>query len=254
MKSPHKLQFMKIQEASGILLQMSPTIHAENAVKGFWDEPRTVGMILALINSEISEALEAARKDRFTKFFPNFEECDSPQEYATVFETVIKDTYEDELADVVIRMLDMFGMKEMKDESGILDFTIPEKAAFGFDWATGTWSSEEDELKYTEKEVEFWDNVSMVYPQERPFIKYDIKSQCIGEQLFRITYTLSRCMPMSRFDADSADMTSSFYDNLWSAFCMTLCLCEHKGIDIVAHVNAKLAYNKTRPFKHGKKF
>jgi len=39
--------------------EMARMAHANARAKGFWDEPREVGTILALIHSEVSEALEA---------------------------------------------------------------------------------------------------------------------------------------------------------------------------------------------------
>ena len=31
-------------------------------------------------------------------------------------------------------------------------------------------------------------------------------------------------------------------------------LCDHLGIDLMAHIDLKLKYNETRPAKHGKKY
>lgn len=87
--------------------------------RGF--EPQPVAVKLMLIVSELSEALEADRKNRHADFkvfgdtyelemsdfagtFPN-----RPPAYKTAFEAGIKDTFEDELADAFMRLMDLCG-------------------------------------------------------------------------------------------------------------------------------------------------
>ena len=93
----------------------------ENAkAKGFHDEKHTDGHCLMLVMCELAEAVEADRKgrrsDRRTYNFL-LQEYGEPLE-KHLFETHIKDTVEDELADAVMRLLDFVGMK---------GFDIPEK-------------------------------------------------------------------------------------------------------------------------------
>lgn len=65
-----------------------------------------------LVVSELSEALEADRKGNyfdqtmFDAIFTDFSEFNNERFKAT-FEDLIKDTFEDELADAVIRLFDM---------------------------------------------------------------------------------------------------------------------------------------------------
>ncbi|MDF1510523.1 MazG nucleotide pyrophosphohydrolase domain-containing protein [Robertmurraya sp. DFI.2.37] len=63
--------------------------------KGWHDEPRETGTLLALIHSEVSEALEADRKGD-------------------------KENFIEEIADVCIRIFDLCGSKNLDLEKAIL--------------------------------------------------------------------------------------------------------------------------------------
>lgn len=66
-----------------------------------------MGERLALIHSELSEALEADRNERYAvDTARGFEIIKDDAEFKEWFETYIKNTFEDEIADVVIRCLD----------------------------------------------------------------------------------------------------------------------------------------------------
>lgn len=80
-------------------------IYTGNKNKGFWDSKREVGTLLMLCTSELAEALEADRKGRNADL-ATFEKSSMTK---TDFETHVKDTFEDELADTVIRIFDLCG-------------------------------------------------------------------------------------------------------------------------------------------------
>jgi len=62
--------------------------------KGWWDRPREFGTLIALVHSELSEALEAERENKISDKIPEFSGV------------------EEELADTIIRILDI--AKELK--------------------------------------------------------------------------------------------------------------------------------------------
>lgn len=111
------------------LNEASRIIHESNKQKGFYDNPREIGTLLMLVVSELSEALEADRKNKHTDW-DNFEQMlgksislnkkfimpvifrdtnDTENFENKTFEILIKDTFEDEIADAMIRLFDLCG-------------------------------------------------------------------------------------------------------------------------------------------------
>lgn len=81
---------------------------------GWHDEEHSERHFLCLVITELSEAVEADRKDRHADL-KSFNEqvdaaCYAPIE--AIFEGYIKDTIEDELADAAIRILDLAGLQD----------------------------------------------------------------------------------------------------------------------------------------------
>ena len=90
--------------------------------KGFWEEERNKPEMLMLIVSELAEALEALRKDDYAdqEVVANLAhdlELDRTDEefmlkaltWKQSFEQGVKSSFEDELADVAIRLFDLCG-------------------------------------------------------------------------------------------------------------------------------------------------
>lgn len=102
--------------------ELAKQIH-DNAVKhGFYDSKREIGTLLMLCVSELSEALEADRhneyarvdienlyEDEFKNNFQKYIETIDEEEFREDFELYIKDRFEDEIADAIIRLLDICG-------------------------------------------------------------------------------------------------------------------------------------------------
>lgn len=85
------------------------TAHSQAKEKGFWDKEKEIGTTLMLIVSELGEALEAHRKGHFGNLLGYDKERRASTSWNTAFENQIKDSFEDELADVVIRVADLCG-------------------------------------------------------------------------------------------------------------------------------------------------
>ena len=179
--------------------------HQRAVAKGFWDEPHSVGHYLMLAFGELHEAIEADRIGKWAKLDPDT--IDTLQRiegaiYAQEFLRLVKDSVEDEIADAVIRLLDLLGC--------LLDG----------------------------RELQAW-QVSCfdsVYGE-------DGIPPMLTDALIPIVATLC--------DADANCYTTNGI--LYSIKSLEQ-LCEHLGIDLMAHIELKLKYNETRPALHGKKY
>jgi len=96
--------------------------HSTAKEKGFWDTERNVSEMLMLIVSELAEAQEALRKEHFCDSITANElrrdlALDSSDEefklhlldWKHKFEENVKSSFEDEVADVAIRLFDLCG-------------------------------------------------------------------------------------------------------------------------------------------------
>lgn len=103
----------------------SKEVYQANLQKGFDVANSNIGQTLMLVVSELSEALEAHRKDReanIEAFYLDLEGFEGTYEekFKLSFEQHIKDTFEDEIADAFIRLLDLVGGLEIDIDKHIL--------------------------------------------------------------------------------------------------------------------------------------
>lgn len=102
--------------------QLIKKAHQVAKDKGFWETERNVPEMLMLVVSELAEALEALRKDHYAdkavvKDLLQDLELDRTDEefvikaieFQVKFEDSVKSSFEDEIADVAIRLFDLCG-------------------------------------------------------------------------------------------------------------------------------------------------
>jgi len=102
------------------LTELSKQIHENNKLKGFDASKENVGQSLMLIVSELGEAVEAHRNNRFADMV-NYPSAISTKSelFKEHFKLSIKDTFEDELADSIIRLLDLCGALNIDIETHV---------------------------------------------------------------------------------------------------------------------------------------
>ncbi len=108
-----------LAEVPARLNDLAQVIHQNAKDKGFFEKEKNIGEMLCFIHSEVSEALEADRKNNYCqkKSIDYMNQCEWSLSH---FRDNIKNTFEDELADVIIRVLDLCAYKGIDIEKHIL--------------------------------------------------------------------------------------------------------------------------------------
>ena len=206
--------------------ELRDMIH-ENAVqKGFWEEKPSVIRSLLLVNTELGEAYEALRSNKLATndamfniddYLPGnkFNNDFSNAGVRYVFEKTLKETFEMELSDTIIRLFDIAGQYNI-DIDGYADeyYGLP----------SSTLNRLGNEVHYS--------------------IDYD--SLDIDTTLFNLAHDV--------LDYDYELPFSEQEEIIFGLICDLLMLCSFLNIDIDKFVEAKYNYNLTRPYKHGKSF
>jgi len=94
------------------LNKISSVVYNNNKEKGFWDNERNVGETLMLCVTELAEALESHRKGRkadLDAFEHSLAKENFKENFVEQFKLHMKDTFEDEIADTMIRLFDLCG-------------------------------------------------------------------------------------------------------------------------------------------------
>ena len=185
-----------------------------------WGAMKNFKRFIALTVSELSEMLEADRRNRWSKNIIKSFTCKdgsaiyglgiaqahqfiiNTEHYVPWFTSIVKDTVEDELADVVIRITSCLAS---------LDLTIGDK-----DYS--------------------------VLPHG---ILRQLKEHAIPENVYDLTKLLVECDNVAYMDG---------IKRLENIAYLCFDYADFLDIDLEWHIAAKLTYNKTRPYRHGKSY
>lgn len=197
------------------LNELAKEAHQNAVDHGFWDPEPTFGELVALMHSELSEALEEYRAGRPMVL----KACMTAETDTPCLEEGCEDWNEGkceltclspkpegitvELADCIIRILDWCGHKDMKPDGILLNIHEPYK----------------DE---PEHEGPFGDFVSMMH-------------------------NLLSAAAYDSFD----DYDRAIF--LCSVIYFILDRMEREGVDMESIIREKMDYNRTRPYRHGGK-
>jgi hypothetical protein len=227
--------------------------HETNVAKGFCNVPASSRKLQGLIASEMFEAFEAVRRNKWAKPFAvqacqqylrthNMALEGSQNQYGCMYTGLhtfvgmeTKDTVEAELASVCVRCVSTIGYwlaqggGHIKDNETRLDLrSISEYAALKIDTALELAASIDD----TSVPKDAPERGEMLVDYLLDMVHCALGIQTGGEQLGIIT-------PLA-----------SVVDTLKN---MAL-LAAWFNIDLVAHIKLELAYNRTRPERHGKEW
>ncbi|HET6224629.1 MAG TPA: hypothetical protein VFF27_00025 [Bacteroidia bacterium] len=100
-----------------MLNELSKEIHENAKSKGFYEDKKNTGEMLALIHSEVSEALEADRLKRYCQLSKPDQNVLMGWTHDNAFKIDYKDkvkgSFDEEMADIIIRVLDMCAFKDI---------------------------------------------------------------------------------------------------------------------------------------------
>lgn len=200
-----------------LIKELAAVIHQNAVDHGWWDEPREMPEVVALIHSEWSEALEEARAGRPLVYKLGVDDDavalitpDNPR-YATLFTK--PEGIAVELIDGCIRILDAMGY-------------------------SGVEMTEPDTLEPTSFDA-LMGKHRAVLPEEMP------------EDAATLIAWLHAFTSQAMLEDDETVVRET---HLISAMSLALCWVQAQGVDPMALLLEKHEYNKGRPYKHGKKF
>src|SRR6185312_3563919 len=103
--------------------ELAKQVHQNAKDHGFFDKEKNIGEMLCLIHSEVSEALEADRKNRYADIPENtldsLIDFFNRETFQSEYKDLVKGTFDEEMADIVIRVMDLCAFKNIDLEKHI---------------------------------------------------------------------------------------------------------------------------------------
>ncbi len=182
------------------LSELQKEAHAIAVAHGWWDIERTFGDLIALVHSELSEALEAYREYGLE----GWSSLTMPYHPRTPKKP---EGVASELADVVIRVVDM-------------------------------------------TEYERVDLTSTIASQLEGVSEGDMSRVSFGDWIAICHVAFSHAFEMREYENPAEE---TWDEHLADGCHIVFRMAAHYGIDLDAAIEAKMEYNRTRPYRHGGK-
>lgn len=104
-----------LAEVPGGINNLACAIYERNVEKGFYEKEKNIGEMLCLIHSEVSEALEADRNRSYAMLTEPQRNVlmgwTGNDDFIKDYKDKVKGSFEEEMADIFIRLLDMCAFK-----------------------------------------------------------------------------------------------------------------------------------------------
>jgi NTP pyrophosphatase (non-canonical NTP hydrolase) len=208
-------------------------IYQANKAKGFWDGQRNPSEALALVVCELAEAIEQHRKGNFTDSVAfiaetNYMDQQSDEDFKTMYEQQAKNTVEEELADALIRIADLYG----------------------FDWFDFPhFIDEEAGYIFKPNRINVFADEMTCFRTQNITANADSTDNFAAIIAEAMQYVLS--INISLYINNRAKMEYAV-----NAVAMICIAAENIGClyEMVHHIKAKLRYNSLRAKLHGKKY
>ena len=101
--------------------QLTEQAYRSALEKGFFEGEKNIGEMIALIHSELSEALESDRKDKYCKAnISAISKTEDETLFKLYYEDEVKGNFEEEMADIVIRVVNMCAYLNIDLESHLI--------------------------------------------------------------------------------------------------------------------------------------
>lgn len=203
-----------------IITQKKLASLAEDAFKiadkhGFYPEDTDISTALMLIITEMSEAVQADRKNRHGSIEDYESEIQMGRDFPTAYKNALEGTVESEFADIAIRILSLLG-----------------------------WINSKTPIKLKS------DNI-LADEYEIGKIQYKIQNTInkgsIAKDLFRLIGRFSWLI-----DNESCSWFVS--DTIQGILMRVFAIAHNHNIDLMEHIKLKMKYNESRPYLHGCKY
>jgi len=98
------------------LNELSAAIHENNISKGFYEKEKNIGEMLALIHSEVSKNQYSSLSESQMNVLMGWS---LSKDFIKDYKRLVKGSFEEEMADIIIRVLDLCAHKKINIEQHI---------------------------------------------------------------------------------------------------------------------------------------